>query len=569
LAVGDHDVSDTDLFGVTNGPIYFELTAPLPGQDTDPDTIPGTPGVAAVPPSPSVLITVAGDIADSTLDVTGNTFNATAISNNAVNTQNIAATSVGGGADITGRPGAGVDDGASNANADYALVNNQSSEADVTATAYGEAGINPTNTSAVTDSTLNVSDNSMLAEAESEVASNTLSLSATNSTVTPPTFALVNNQSDDADVAATAGTIGDGISFGLVVTAPGAIDASTLTMDDNTSEALAVENNATNLLSADVTNLADESGYEDAVAYFDPGTGEDVFADPVGDYTLTNVQTVYADTVSASDVTQVENSDATSITTAGLVDSTAELNGNTTSAFAEANAASNTLDMTSANSNANGALTNGQSSAATVEAEGGGFVGFALNGGVDDGPPAAAGSSISVSNNSTTVQGIGNQATNALNADTAATYGPQDEAMAGDGGSAASATYAVLNYQQNTGNVSAAGVAYYGSQLNGGGTDAPVVATTVTVSYNTVDAKAFGNSATNSATVSALNSGNATVALQNTQTNTGAITASVDDSEIGSEIGAPGASGATVAVGDNSIIASAIGNVATNAIASH
>jgi hypothetical protein len=112
-------------------------------------------------------------------------------------------------------------------------------------------------------------------------------------------------------------------------------------------------------------------------------------------------------------------------------------------------------------------------------------------------------------------------------------------------------------------------VAYYGSQLNGGGTDAPVVATTVTVSYNTVDAKAFGNSATNSETVSALNSGNATAALENTQTNTGAITASVNETQIGSTIGGPGASNVTVDVGNNSVVASAIGNVATNAIASH
>jgi hypothetical protein len=570
LAVGDHDVLDTDLFGATSGDIYFELSAPLTGQDTDPDTIPGTPAVAAVPPSPSVLITVAGNINDSTLDVSDNTFNATAVANNAVNTQNIAATSVDGGADITGAPGGEVDEYYSDANADYALVNNQSSESPVTSTAYGEAGINPTNTSAVVDSTLNVSGNSQLAEAEGEIASNTLSVAATDSGGTAPTFALVNNQSGDGDVTATAGTISEeGYTFGLTVTAPGAINSSTLTMDDNSSEALAVENNATNLLSADVTNLGGTDDGDNADAYVDAYGVGDVYGYATGDYTLTNIQTVYGNTVSASDLTEVVNSDQTSVTSAGLLSSTVDISGNTTAAFAQANAASNTLDMTSANSAASGALTNGQSSYATVTATGGGYAGFALNGGTAEYQTAAAASSISVTNNSTTVQGIGNQATNALNADTGATYGAQDNAVTTGTGHEAEATYAVLNYQQNAGPVSAYATSYYGSELNGGGNEAPVAGTTVTVSYNTVDAKAFGNSATNSATVAALNSGNATVAVENTQTNTAGINAVVDDTEIGSQIGGPGASNVSVAVGNNSIVASAIGNVATNAIASH
>jgi len=567
LAVGDHGVLDTDLFGATSGDIYFELSAPLTGQDTEADTIPGTPAVAAVPPSPSVLITVAGNINDSTLDVSDNTFNATAVANNAVNTQNIAATSVDGGADISGAPGGEVDEYYSDANADYALVNNQSTESTVTSTANGEAGINPTNTSAVVDSTLNVSGNTQLAEAEGEIASNTLSVAANDSDGTAPTFALVNNQSGDGDVTATAGTISNGYVFGLTVTAPGAINSSTLTMDDNGSEALAVENNATNLLSADVTNLAGTD--DEGEAYVDSYGEGDAYGYAEGDYTLTNIQTVYPNTVSATDFTQVVNSDETSVTSAGLLNSTADISGNTTAAFAEANAASNTLDMTSANSTASGALTNGQTSYATVTASGGGYAGFALNGGTAEYQTAAAASSISVTNNSTTVQGIGNQATNALNADTGATYGAQGDAYTDEGGSEAAATYAVLNYQQNTGPVSADATAYYGSELNGAGNEAPVAGTTVTVSYNTVNAKAFGNSSSNSATVAALNSGNATVAVENTQTNTGAVTANVGDTQIGSEIGEPGASNVSVAVGDNSIVASAIGNVATNAIASH
>jgi hypothetical protein len=103
--------------------------------------------------------------------------------------------------------------------------------------------------------------------------------------------------------------------------------------------------------------------------------------------------------------------------------------------------------------------------------------------------------------------------------------------------------------------------------LYGDGTTTPIASTTVTVSYNTASAKAFGNSADNSMTVAALNSGNATAALQNIQTNTGAVSASIIGTGMGSSIGSPNVSGATVMVGNNSIVASAVGNVATNAIA--
>jgi hypothetical protein len=565
LPVGEDAYSDPDLFSIEGGYLYVEVGSAETGQSTNTDEIPGTPAVAAVPPSPDVLITVAGSIASSTLDVSGNAFDATAVANNAVNTQNIAATAVNGGADVSGDRGGEVDGYYSYGNADYVLANDQSTESSISATANGEAGINPTNTSTITSSSLIVSGNTQLAEAEGEIASNTLTLSATDTAggegIDPPSLALVSNQSGDGDVTATAGTFGLGIEYGLVVTAPGAITDSTLTMDSNSSEALAVENNVTNLLSADATNLA---GISDGFTeYEDYGEG-DVYADTQGDYSLTNVQTVYPNTVSASDVTNVTNSDSTSVSSTGLVDSTASISGNTTSAFAEANAASNTLDMTSANSTATGVLTNAQDSRATVNAYGGAFDVFGLNGSEDPNAAAAAGSAINVTNNSTVVQGIGNQATNALNADTGDTYGVQDNASTD--ATEAAATYTVLNSQNNVGAVSAEGGSVYATALNGGGAVTPVANTTVTVSYNTVDVKAFGNSAINTATVSALNAGNATVALANVQTNTGAITATGDGSQIGSTIGGPGASNTTVEVGNNSVIASAIGNVATNTI---
>ncbi|OYV49524.1 MAG: hypothetical protein B7Z77_07830, partial [Acidocella sp. 20-58-15] len=100
--------------------------------------------------------------------------------------------------------------------------------------------------------------------------------------------------------------------------------------------------------------------------------------------------------------------------------------------------------------------------------------------------------------------------------------------------------------------------------LNGGTT--PVTNTTVSVAYNMASVNAFGNSANNTVAVSALNSGNATVAVQNTQTNTGAVTASFNGMGFGSAIGAPGAITSTVGVANNTVSVSAVGNTATTAI---
>ena len=562
LTAGTYTLGTTDIFGTEDGNAYHTSGGALSDQPTYEEITldDGTPATPAVPPSPSVHITVGGNITTSTLDVSNNAFDATAVANNAVNTQNIAATTVNGGADIpAGTAGGAVDGYEGAALADYALNNLQSDGYSVSATGSGEAGINPTNDSAITDSTLTASNNTQLTKAETNVASNTLSLSATSTAGSPPTLALTSYQYGDSSVTSTSGTLGETFDPGFVVTAPGAISDSTLTMDNNSSESLAVLNNVTNLVSADATTLDTANGEtEDAQVSYGPDNTQ-------ADYSLTNVQLAQSSTISATDVTQIVNSDYDSLATTGLVTSAVDLSGNSTSSYAEANTANNTLDMTATNSTATGALLNQQTSEDTVSATGATDVDFNLTGSGDPSHAAATGSAINVNNDSLQVQAIGNESTNALNADTGATYGGQTGALANSSG--ASATYAVLNEQSNNGNVSATGVAYAYSNLDGGGSESPVSNTTVTVSYNVVDAKAFGNSADNSMTVAALNAGNATAALQNTQTNTGAITATVNGSQFGSYIGSPGASNATVAVGSNSVVASAIGNVATNSIA--
>ncbi len=569
LTAGTYALGDSGLFTLEGSTTYVYLGANenTLEDSTNPYTLDdGTPATPAIPASPSVLITAAGNITASTLDVSNNAFDAKAVDNHAVNTESITATTVnGGGAIPPGDASGTLSEEEALAEADYALSNIQTGESGVFSAAFGEAGINPTNSSTITGSTLMVSDNTQLATAEGNVASNTLSEAATNTASTPPTFALVSSQSNDDTVAAEAGILSDPYAPGLTITAPGAITDSTLTMDHNSSEALAAANDATNLLSASATNLdTADTSLTDAVADDDEEGNDSVYS--TADYSLTNLQDGGNESVSATDVLQVENADSGSISTTGLVNSSVDISGNTAAAFAEVNTASNTLDMSAANTTATGALTNVQYAEDGVSATGSANVQFALNGSTDPDPAAATNSAINVSNNSLQVQGIGNQATNALNVATGASYGAQANGLASP--NEAQATYAVLNVQDNEGPVSATVPTgtVFGVALNGGGSETPVSNTTVTVSYNVVDAKAFGNSATNSMTVAALNSGNATAALQNTQTNEGAVTANITGVGIGSNIGGPGVSNAGVAVGNNSVVASAVGNAATNSI---
>jgi hypothetical protein len=86
---------------------------------------------------------------------------------------------------------------------------------------------------------------------------------------------------------------------------------------------------------------------------------------------------------------------------------------------------------------------------------------------------------------------------------------------------------------------------------------------------NQVAVDAFGNSAQNTLTLSGLNSGNATNALQNAQSNTGNVTATASYNAFGATTTAPGAIGSTVNVGNNSIIARATGNSAINTVVAH
>ena len=133
-------------------------------------------------------------------------------------------------------------------------------------------------------------------------------------------------------------------------------------------------------------------------------------------------------------------------------------------------------------------------------------------------------------------------------------------------GETTTAQAAVLNFQGNSGAVSATSEqASYLVALNG--TDTPTLTNaTVNVIGNAVSASAYGNSATNQVTAVALNTNSPTIAVSNYQTNSGPVTASVSTVTYGVTSGLGAITGSSIGVNSNSITATAVGNSATSSI---
>jgi hypothetical protein len=555
----------------------------------------GVLDVVGVPAGPAVQITVAGSIVNSTLGVNNNVASSLAVANNAANLVSVNATTLSASA---GLPSGNVTSGGHvitpggnvtttptvTALADYAVSNNQAATGDVTASTYGSDSITASAIGPnISGSALSVSNNSQAATAEANLAGTTLDVTATNSGATG---ALVSYQTSTGNVTANSGDAslvtppdsGEAslkvLTVGQTVMAPGAITDSSLTMSGNTNSALAVMNDATNTVTASGANLltANTSQTNATAAITQATSSAPGSAVANADYSLTNQQTAGTGlAVTATATTQVLNSDSATQTTTGLIDSSAALDDNTTSAKAYSNRADNTLTLSGANVTATGAVANSQSNAAAVNADVASTVLFSLNGTPGDGSsaPAASGSSISVSGNSAQAQGVGNQATNALNATPSANYGAQGGSQSSSA-AGASASYAVLNDQSNSGAVSAAGTGSYMVALNATPAgSSPVSGSTITVQNNSLNVGAYGNSAANSVTLTALNSGGATAALDSVQTNTGSINATATNVSFGVTIGSPGAVGSSISVANNSITAHAVGNAVSNAVVAH
>lgn len=515
-------------------------------------TVNGTDPTAGTRLAGGVLVDVFDDVFSSSINVDGNDVQGSALGNAATNVVTVDVTSLDGNdgtaegrswTDRTGSPEA-------LANADTTLASTQvllagsSSTTDV----VNLFGIDVQTDNVVSDSELSVSNNTQFGEAIGNTVANSLTVSGTDLTNDNTSGSLVNSQDGVASVDA---------SSVMEVFANAVSSSSNIVMDGNSNTALAVVNNATNTLTSESTNSG-STGQAYGNSWAD--NGANVYAN--GSFVLANAQNA-GGTLNSDATTNVYNVEELDSTTTGLASSSVSQSSNNTRAEATANRSANTMTLAAgANLGSTGALVNQQNSSTTVNANATSNITLGLNGTVNTNEAADA-SSISIEGNTTLALARGNSASNTLNYTAGANYtavadhaytDPQD--VYGNA--------AVLNDQVNTGSVNATATGSTQVALNGlnSGAGGSVLNSSVTNSNNTVAAYAYGNSASNSVMLSALNTGTANAAIGNQQLNTGAVTATATSvsftmSSVGTVSGASmqnnGNAASAVAVGNSSV----------------
>ncbi|HEX7865174.1 MAG TPA: S-layer family protein [Variovorax sp.] len=511
-------------------------------------TIPSTPAVAAVPNRGGVTVAVAGSVTGSQLSVTGNSSSAAVTGNSATNSASVTGNAIASGGATTASAGSLIG-GATGAQADHTVSNVQqvTSSPALSTSVYGTFAVDAAAGAAISGSALSVSDNSQRGTAVANTAANSLSLSGNN---VASTSALSSSQSSNAAVSAASD---------LELYAPGAVSASSVDLSRNKNTSLGVINDVTNTLSVKASNLT--SAGDTANAVLVPGTA-------TGDHVLNNAQSATT-AVSSNATTRLYNQDQPAAATTGLVNSTATISGNSTTAEASANRADNSVALNGAAvQGASAGLNNTQTSSATVTANASTSATFKLEG-TSPATPAALNSGITIDGNSTTALARGNAATNVLNVSAGSGYAAAAPVAGSASGGATQATAALLNTQGNSGNVSASSTGTYQVALNGvtAGTAPGLTNGTAALTNNTVTAQAYGNTATNTVNVSATVANRPTVAVANYQTNSGAIVATATGVNYG--VGITGATtGSTLRAAGNQVTATAVGNSAVSTIAS-
>ena len=434
------------------------------------------------------------------------------------------------------------------------------------------------NTTGIINSSALFNDNVTTAESDANRATvgggNSLTLTATNLSASG---ALVNLQNSSITSSATALSSAGLLLNGGTDLAPAAV-SSTLSVSGNVTQSIAHGNIAYNTFVADGTNIG--TGPDTALAQASVDLLAPLTASAGGNgttnNTLANAQinsgNVTAITAGANFIT-LAGGVGVGFASAGALDSTITLDNNMWTAEADGNVSSSSMTLTGTNLYSNGALTSVQTNTAIISASVTSVTSATITGGSAT-ASGTSGSSIDVSGNQAIATARGNWANNTLNATPSANYGggqlPASTVLNNTPGvNTATASYALLNVQDNSGPVSASSTANNTVALNSAaGSPFAVVGSSVTVTGNVTQANAYGNSATNNMTLAALNTGNATAALGNTQVNSGAINASVTTSNNGLTVGTTGSNTSTFLVSGNSITARAVGNAAVNTIAS-
>lgn len=538
----------------------------------------------------------------STINASDNATTATAINNNAVNALTVAGavTTTGSGANASTSltPAASV-------TATTLLTSIQRTNASATASASQQVKLDGASTS---NATLEVSDNDLTATAANNQATNSLTVDASAiggashlSGVTYPGSQADVNAADALYNAQYGSTVSPGtllspasaasVTASASYFAPAATTDSATTLTGNQLVAQAQVNEATNNLTISAN---DTTPFQPAATTATAGK-----IDAQADYALVNHQVAGTsgdanlEAVSATGSETIGNSDISAPNTSGLNTGSLTITGNVervmafgNDALGSANTAGNVLNATATDLTATAALVNAQTNYDAVNASGAFVAGASLAGTGNNNattPIAAAqNATLTVDNNTLSIQAAGNAASNALNATANAAYSTAamvgtSSLNSGANGSTdvAQANYALESHQDNQGNVTAhnspatqIGVALNnnsGAQTNYTG----MTNTAINVANNNVTVAAYGNSVANTATLTALNSGNPTVAVTSSQFNNGNIMASATGIQINVVTASAGAgygSGSSMSLAGNSITARAVGNSGTTIV---
>lgn len=420
------------------------------------------------------------------------------------------------------------------------------------------------------DSSLSVSGNEQQALAMGNRATSSLSATATNlgdiDGDPGASTALASLQTVEANETLASTSWMD-------VSAPASMQSSSLELSKNVTNAIATFNQAINTTSVTGTNVATTTaGPNQGNAEFLGGAS---VPRSRADHALMNSQSVGANSsVTAEASLNLYNQELGASTVTGIQNSSIMMSDNSANAQATSNVAENTMNLTAlSNISATGAVTNSQDNGASVTATTFGAVNLGLEGngvGVD----TMASSSAALDSNSFSAGARGNNALNALNIDVGSNYsggvsGASTQATPDSGTASAVASYAVLNRQSNTADISATVQGSVQASF-GLGSAATLDSSTMSASGNTYMASAFGNVAQNTMTASARPGGTMPMAMTNSQNNSGDVTATANGVSIGVGVSANGnpVSGSSVGISGNTIRASSVGNSVTTRMSS-
>jgi hypothetical protein len=460
----------------------------------------------------------------------------------------------------------------------------QSATANVTATAetdvFNQDNLSP-NVEEIVGSDVSMSSNSTIAQAtaNSTTASGNILTLGNDGTANMNQTGLVANLQNNSDSTTTVlASVAQDISLALTGDGSGSpVDTSSLSLDGNSSTALARSNVATNALIVDGANIiAGASGG----AVFDEGNS--LAASYVLGSLQDNAAGVTATTTQSRVVVEMSND---GFSGGGVLDSTVSLSGNDSSATALANTATNSVSVgaNAANVDASTALANTQFNGGAVAATGGSEVGLEVFTGATGLLPVGIDvSTVMVSENVSSSNAAGNQAQNTLTVAGANivsgatnTLAKIDSSLGADDNQA-SAGNLLLNSQENEGLITSTNTAnLVGINVDGEGTFAPgaaVSGSTLGVTGNVTEARATANLVLNSsidiggAGTSSLDS---TAAIGNFQVNDSAGTVKASAStttgiSLTAAGNATGLDAGTAMVQGNSTLALARGNVAEN-----